>query len=81
MLRPLHFMEFYLRTGFGQSASFCGGATEGKHGLSQGNGAAPATWQQISTLMINAQHRQGTRGKDLHPNLETVNPASWYLIR
>jgi hypothetical protein len=20
------------------------------------------------------------RGKDLHPNLETVNPASWYLL-
>jgi len=59
MLRPLHCMEFYLRTGFGQSSSFCGGATEGKHGLAQGNVAAPATWQQISTLMINAQHRQG----------------------
>jgi sentrin-specific protease 1 len=59
MLRPLHCMEFYLRTGFGQSTSFCGGAAEGKHGLAQGNGAAPATWQQISSLMIHAQHRQG----------------------
>eukprot|EP00974_Lingulodinium_polyedra_P002988 280266-Lingulodinium_polyedra.AAC.1 len=59
MLKPLHCMEFYLRTGFGQSTSFCGGAAEGKHGLAQGNGAAPATWQQISSLMIHAQHRQG----------------------
>jgi len=59
MLRPLHCMEFYLRTGFGQSESYFGGKEQGKHGLAQGNGAAPPTWQQISTLMISAQQRKG----------------------
>lgn len=59
MLKPLHCMEFYLRTGFGQSESYFGGKEQGKHGLAQGNGAAPPTWQQISTIMINAQHSKG----------------------
>ena len=59
MLRPLHCMEFYLRTGFGQSENYFGGKENGKQGLAQGNGAAPPMWQQIQTLNMNAQHRRG----------------------
>ncbi|MGB0809178.1 MAG: reverse transcriptase domain-containing protein, partial [bacterium] len=59
MLRPLHNMEFFLRTGYGQSESYFGGKEDGKHGLAQGNGAAPATWQQTSTTIVNAQRRSG----------------------
>jgi endonuclease/exonuclease/phosphatase family metal-dependent hydrolase len=59
MLRPLHNMEYYLRTAFGQSTTYFGGKEDGKHGLAQGNGAAPPTWQQVSTLMINAQKNRG----------------------
>ena len=59
MLRPLHNMEFFLRTGFGQSSSYFGGKEDGKHGLAQGNGAAPPTWQQVSTVMINAHKTNG----------------------
>ncbi|KAL7459566.1 hypothetical protein ACHAWC_011573 [Mediolabrus comicus] len=59
MLRPLHNMEFFLRTGFGQSSTFFGGKHDGKHGLAQGNGAAPPTWQQVSTVMLRAMHRKG----------------------
>ena len=57
MLRPIQCMEYYLRTGFGESTSFFGGEGSHKQGLCQGNGAAPPTWLQISTLLINAQHR------------------------
>ena len=56
MLHSLHTMEFFLRTGFGQSDDFFGGKEDGKQGLAQGNGAAPASWQQLSTVMINGQH-------------------------
>ena len=74
MLRPLHCMEFYLRTGFGHSDTFFGGSDEGKHGLAQGNGAAPPTWQQICTLMINAQHRRGH-------GIEVICPITLKSIR
>ena len=57
MLRPIQNMEYYLRTGFGESSSFFGGKGSHKQGLCQGNGAAPPTWLQISTLLINAQRR------------------------
>ena len=59
MLQPIQCMEYYLRTGFGESTSFSGGKHDKKQGLCQGNGAAPPTWQQISTIMIRAQHRLG----------------------
>ena len=50
-------MEFYLRTGYGESKNYVGGKEDTKQGGCQGNEAAPATWQQISALMIQAQHR------------------------
>ena len=61
MLNPIQCMEYYLRTGHGESSTFFGGKGDNKQGLCQGNGAAPPTWQQISSIMINVQrqHRHG----------------------
>ena len=59
MLQPIRDMEFYIRTGFGESSGYVGGKEVIKQGGCQGNGAAPPTWQQIATTMIRAQHRAG----------------------
>lgn len=61
MLNPIQCMEYYIRTGHGESPSFFGGKGDRKQGACQGNGAAPPTWQQISSLMVNVQrqHRHG----------------------
>ena len=59
MLKPIREMEFFIRTGFGESATSVGGKHVLKQGGCQGNGAAPPTWQQIATTMIRAQHRAG----------------------
>ena len=56
MLEPIQDMEYYLRTGFGKSTTFSGGKDNKKQGMCQGNTAAPPTWQQISSLLINAQN-------------------------
>lgn len=58
MLNPIQCMEYYLRTGHGESDSFFGGKGDRKQGLCQGNGAAPPTWQQISSVMINIQRQR-----------------------
>ena len=59
MLQPIRDMEFYIRTAFGESDTFAGGAANPKQGACQGNAAAPATWQQISTVMSQAHKRAG----------------------
>ena len=45
MLHPIHCMEFYLRTGYGESKDYVGDKENTKQGGCQGNEAAPATWQ------------------------------------
>ena len=52
-------MEFFIRTAFGESNFYAGGKNDPKQDGGQGNGAAPPTWQQISTTMIRAQHKEG----------------------
>ena len=52
-------MEYYLRTGFGKSTIYSGGKEDPKQGLCQGNTAAPPTWQQTSSLLINVQKHVG----------------------
>ena len=59
MLQPIRYMEFYIRTAFEESETFAGGAANPKQGAYQGNAAAPATWQQISTVMTRAHKRVG----------------------
>ena len=57
MLHPIQNMEYYLRTGFGESSTFFGGSNGKKQGSCQGNGGAPPTWQQISSLLLNTHRR------------------------
>ena len=55
MLYVLQTMNFYLKTGFGQSQESYGGTKEDPTmGLAQGNGAASPGFLAVSTLMINA---------------------------
>ena len=49
MLEPIQNMEYYVRTGFGESSTHSGGKDNKKQGSCQGNTAAPPTWQQISS--------------------------------
>ena len=59
MLTPIQTMEYYLRTGFGESMTYSGGKEDLKQGSCQGNTAVPPTWQQISSLLINCQKHVG----------------------
>jgi hypothetical protein len=60
LLSTIQDMQFFLRTGFGDSKAYAG-STDGKktQGLCQGNGAAPAGWTVTSITMIQAQKRKG----------------------
>ena len=64
LLRSLQLMQFCLRTGFGESKEFFGGSIEFPlAGYGQGNGAAPAAFSCLSTLIVNAYKRMGHRDK------------------
>ena len=53
MLPSIQLMQFFLRTGWGESESSIGGNLLKKlHGMCQGNGAAPAAWLVLSTVLI-----------------------------
>ena len=69
MLAPIQSMEYYLRTGYGESSTYSGGAEDPKQGSCQGNTGAPATWQQVSSVLVNAQERAGH-------GIEMVSPIS-----
>ena len=55
MLICLQTMKFFQRTGFGESRTFFGGAGIRLYmmGLGQGNRAAPPSWIQLSTVLVN----------------------------
>ena len=59
MLQPIRNMEYYLRTGDGESTTFLGGKGNKEQGLCQGNAAAPLVWQMLTLLLVNVQQRMG----------------------
>ena len=59
MLTPIQSMEYYLRTGFGESTTYSGGKEDPKQGSCQGNTVALPTWQHLSSLLINGQKHAG----------------------
>ena len=60
MLRSIQLMKFFLRTGWGESSRFIGGDVYRiLHGLCQGNGAAPAAWLVLSSVLVRILKRQG----------------------
>ena len=53
MLRSIQLMKFFLRTGWGESQEFIGGdVMKILHGMCQGNGAAPAAWLVLSSVLV-----------------------------
>ena len=53
MLSSIQLMKFFLRTGWGESSRYIGGdILKILHGLCQGNGAAPAAWLVLSSLLV-----------------------------
>jgi hypothetical protein len=59
MLQPIQNMEYYLRTGYGESTTFSGGKDDKKQGLCQGNAAAPSAWQMLTSVLVRVQRRLG----------------------
>jgi len=58
----IQFMKFYLRTAYGDSATFYGGGLS-QHpfqGVCQGNGAGPAIWLALSLCLIHMLHQTGS---------------------
>jgi hypothetical protein len=53
MLSALSYMAFYIRTGYGDSRSHYGGTNDMPfEGLGQGNGAGPAGWLAVSSVLL-----------------------------
>ena len=69
LLFPIQTMKFYQRTAWGDSKTFMGGRnpTNPLQGLCQGNGAAPACWLIISSLLMHCCSRQGFGSSMLSP--------------
>ena len=60
MLTTIQDMKFFLRTAYGDSATFRGSRAEVKfQGFTQGNGASPAGWAVISIVIISAHKAKG----------------------
>ena len=59
MLCSIQLMQFFLRTGWGEPESSIGGVLLKRlHGMCQGNGAAPAAWLVLSTVLIRIYKRR-----------------------
>ena len=60
MMRSIQLMKFFLRTGWGESSTCIGGDPHKiVQGMCQGNGAAPAAWLLLSTVLIRLMKRMG----------------------
>ncbi len=60
--------------GYGESLRYVCGREDKKQGMCQGNTAAPPTWQQISSLMIEVQRQKGHGIAIRCPILDNVIP-------
>ncbi len=74
ILHSIQAMKFYQRTARGDSTTFMGG--QGKdnplQGLCQGNGAAPACWLMISSLLMHCYQFQGYGSQFISPISGTI---------
>ncbi len=61
MLHPIQTMKFFQRTARGDLTTFMGGRGRDNslQGLCQGNGAAPACWLIICSLLMHGYQRKG----------------------
>ena len=77
ILNCLQNMKLFTRTGFGDSSSFIGGHDQQIPfcGLGQGSKAAPASWLQLSTMIINAYRAQGHGATFEDPVTKTLSKS------
>ncbi len=61
MLFPIQTMKFFQRTARGDSTTFMGGRGKDNplQGLCQGNGAGPACWLMLSSVLMHCYEKQG----------------------
>jgi hypothetical protein len=69
MLQPIQTMKFFQQTAQGDSMTFMGGRVKDNplQGLCQGNGAAPACWLKLSSLLMHCYQRQGLGLRIIYP--------------
>jgi hypothetical protein len=69
MLHPIQMMKFSQQTARGDLTTFMGGQGRDNplQGLCQGNGAAPACWLIISSLLMHGYQRKGFGSRILSP--------------
>jgi hypothetical protein len=82
MLLPISIMEFYLRTGFGESTTYMGGDPNSKtQGMCQGNTASPAGWEVICGAMLRCHSLRGHGSMLVSPiSLTTTHLMGiWYV--
>ena len=61
-------MKMRIRTGYGESLTHYGGKADPPiQGLCQGNGASPAIWVGVSSLLVNRLHHMGCESKIINP--------------
>ena len=78
ILNCLQNMKIFTRTGFGDSSSSFGGPNQVIPfcGLGQGSKAAPASWLQLSTMIINAYKEQGHGAVFVDPITKTTSRSA-----
>ncbi len=75
MLHPIQTMKFFQQTAQGDSMTFMGGRGKDNplQGLCQGNGAAPACWLMLSSVLMHCYQCQGF-------GLHIISPMSGAII-
>jgi hypothetical protein len=75
MLFPIQTMKFFQRTARGDSTTFMGGRGKDNplQGLCQGNGAGPACWLMLSSVLMHCYKQQGF-------GLQIISPISGTII-
>jgi hypothetical protein len=75
MLFPIQTMKFFQQTARGDSNTFMGGQSKENplQGLYQGNGAGPACWLMLSSVLMHCYERQGF-------GLRIISPISGAII-
>ena len=70
-------MKIYTHTGFGDSESYFGGADQAIPfcGLGQGSKAAPASWLQMSSIIINAYRGKGYAAEFRDPVTQRISSS------
>jgi hypothetical protein len=69
MLTPIQQMQYYQKTGWGDLDMFMEGQSSSNHlqDLGQGNGAAPACWIMLSSLMMSIYQCGGHTSSKVSP--------------